>query len=86
MYNWHRTQQQKLWPIMEPIEKLLDFLKDKIPEVDRELEEPIRKLFNKFELVPKHEYEAHMDILSSLENQVSELEDRVKALEASSKP
>ena len=71
---------------MEPIEKLLNFLKDKIPEVDRELEEPIRKLFSKFELVPEHEYEAHMDILSSLENQVSELEDRVKALEASSKP
>ncbi len=70
---------------MEPIEQLLNFLKDKIPEVDRKLEEPIRKLFSKFELVPKHEYEAHMDILKSLENQVGELEDRVKDLETSSK-
>ena len=70
---------------MEPVEQLLNFLKDKIPEVDRKLEEPIRSLLSKFELVPKHEYEAHMDILKSLENQVGELETRVKNLEASSK-
>ena len=85
MYNWQRTLQNNLLIIMEPIEQLLNFLKDKIPEVDRKLEEPIRKLFSKFELVPKHEYEAHMDILKSLENQVGELEDRVKDLETSSK-
>ena len=70
---------------MEPVEQLLNFLKDKIPEVDRKLEEPIRNLLSKFELVPKHEYEAHMDILKSLENQVGELEKRVKSLEASAK-
>ena len=66
---------------MEPIEKMFAFLKDKIPEIDREIEEPIRNLMNKFELVPKHEYEAHMDILKSLENQVAELENRVKVIE-----
>ena len=67
--------------LMEPIEKMFTFLKEKIPEIDREIEEPIRNLMNKFELVPKHEYEAHMDILKSLENQVAELENRVKVIE-----
>ena len=67
--------------LMEPMEKLFTFLKEKIPEIDREIEEPIRNLMNKFELVPKHEYEAHIDILKSLENQVAELENRVKVIE-----
>ena len=70
--------------LMEPIEKMFTFLKEKIPEIDREIEEPIRNLMNKFELVPKHEYEAHMDILKSLENQVAELENRVKIIEGKS--
>ena len=70
--------------LMEPIEKIFTFLKEKIPEIDREIEEPIRNLMNKFELVPKHEYEAHMDILKSLENQVAELENRVKVIEGKS--
>ena len=69
---------------MEPIEKMFTFLKEKIPEIDREIEEPIRNLMNKFALVPKHEYEAHMDILKSLENQVAELENRVKVIEGKS--
>jgi ubiquinone biosynthesis protein UbiJ len=35
----------------------------------------------KFELVPKHEYQAHLDILKSLEIQVGTLEQRLKQLE-----
>ena len=66
---------------MEPIEKIISFLREKIPEVDRELEEPIKNLLSKFELIPKHEYEAHMEILKSLEVQVLELEERVRSLE-----
>ena len=70
---------------MEPIEKIISFLREKIPEVDRELEEPIKNLLSKFELIPKHEYEAHMEILKSLEVQVLELEERVRSLEGSKK-
>ena len=71
---------------MEPIEKIVSFLREKIPEVDRELEEPIKNLLSKFELIPKHEYDAHMEILKSLEVQVLELEERVQSLENSKKP
>ena len=71
--------------LMDPIERILDFLREKIPDVDRGLEEPIRNLLAKFELIPKSEYHAHMEILKSLESQVIELEERVKSLEASRK-
>ena len=71
---------------VEPIEKIISFLREKIPEVDRELEEPIKNLLSKFEMIPKHEYEAHMEILKSLEVQVLELEERVRSLEGSKKP
>ena len=64
----------------------ISFLREKIPEVDRELEEPIKNLLSKFELIPKQEYEAHMEILKSLEVQVLELEERVQSLESSKKP
>lgn len=66
---------------MDPIDRLLGFLKEQIPEIDRAVEEPIRKLLSKFELVPKHEYEAHTEILKSLEAQIKELESRVNTLE-----
>ena len=68
---------------MEPIESILNFLREKLPEVDQGLEEPIRSLLTKFELIPKQDYEAHMEILKSLESQVLELEERVLSLEAS---
>ena len=71
---------------MEPIERIISFLREKIPEVDRELEEPIKNLLSKFEMIPKHEYEAHMEILKSLEAQVLELEERVQSLESSKRP
>ena len=70
---------------MEPIERIISFLREKIHEVDRELVEPIRTLLSKFELIPKHQYEAHMEILKSLEVQVIELEERVQSLESSKK-
>ena len=71
---------------MEPIERIISFLREKIPEVDRELEEPIKNLLSKFEMIQKHEYEAHMEILKSLEAQILELEERVQSLESSKKP
>ena len=71
---------------MEPIERIISFLREKIPEVDRELEEPIRNLLSKVEMIPKPGYEAHMEILKSLEAQILELEERVQSLESSKKP
>ncbi len=74
-------------PLRAFIESLQDILRDKLPsealknDALNGIEETARELFAKFELVPKHEYEAHVDILASLEAQVATLEQRLAALE-----
>jgi BMFP domain-containing protein YqiC len=72
---------------MDPLRALLaylqDNLRDKLPtEALAGIEATARDLFAKFELVPKHEYEAHLDLLVSLQAQVATLEKRLAALEA----
>ena len=71
---------------MDPLQRLLNYIRatfgDVLPgEALAALEKTARGLFERFELVPKHEYDAHMDILASLNAQVAELEQRINALE-----
>ena len=70
----------------DPLSTLLDYIRttfaDAVPgDALATLEGTASALFERFELVPKHEYEAHLDILASLNAQVSELEQRLAALE-----
>jgi BMFP domain-containing protein YqiC len=67
---------------MDPIRHLIEFLNDRFGDLDAEFEARIRELFGRFELVPKHEYEAHLAVLESLEAEVRELETRLRALES----
>ena len=71
---------------MDPLRALIEYLqenfRDKLPtQALAGIEGTANELFAKFELVPKHEYQAHVDILASLEAQVASLETRLKALE-----
>ena len=71
---------------MDPLKKLLEHIRatfgDVLPgDALAALENTAGSLFERFELVPKHEYEAHLDILASLNAQVSDLEQRLAALE-----
>lgn len=69
-------------PLRAYIEYLQATLAGKLPaEALSAIESTAQDLFAKFELVPKHDYEAHLDVLKSLEAQVSSLEQRLKALE-----
>jgi BMFP domain-containing protein YqiC len=74
---------------MDPIRNLLDYLQnnfaDKLPkEALATVENAARELFSRFELVPKHEFEAQLQILASLEQQVAALEARLAELEQAS--
>jgi len=71
---------------MDPLRALIEYLRenfrDKLPtQAITGIEGTAKELFAKFELVPKHEYEAHLDMLASLEAQVASLEIRLNALE-----
>ena len=71
---------------MDPLRALIEYLqenfRDTLPsEALSGIERTAQDLFARFELVPKHEYEAHMDVLASLEAQVASLEARLNALE-----
>ncbi len=71
---------------MDPLQRFLEQVRmtlgDALPsDALQTLEANARSLFAQFELVPKHEYEAHMDILTSLNAQVAELEQRIAVLE-----
>ena len=69
---------------MDPIKVLLEFLQDNLSQLggQREvLEQRVREIFEKFELVPKQDYAAHLQLLHKLELQVSELEARLQTLE-----
>ena len=67
---------------MDPIRTLLEFLKERLPQFDAEIESRVREFFAKFELVPKHEYEAQLAVLTNIEAQVQQLESRLAELEA----
>ena len=70
---------------MDPLRQLLDRLMSVLPIPDpglkSALEHQLQGFFSKFELVPRHEYEAHLEVLKTLENQVAELEKRLANLE-----
>jgi BMFP domain-containing protein YqiC len=71
---------------MDPIKNLLDYLQnnfaDRLPQDGvAAIERTTRELFAKFELVPKHEFEAQVQILTSLQQQVADLEQRLAELE-----
>ena len=71
---------------MDPLSSLLQYFREHLadrlpPETLQQLEQTAQGLFAQFELVPKHEFETHMEVLSSLNTQVEELEQRLKALE-----
>ena len=71
---------------MDPIKNLLEYLQnnfaDNLPQgALAGIENAARELFSRFELVPKHEFEAQIQILASLEQQVSDLEARLTELE-----
>ncbi|NOX49889.1 MAG: accessory factor UbiK family protein [Gammaproteobacteria bacterium] len=65
---------------MDPIATLLDLIRAKMPD-STALEAQIGDLMARFELVPKHEYEAHMALLTTLQTQVQSLESRLEDLE-----
>lgn len=67
---------------MDPIRALIEFLKERLPQVDADFESRIHEIFSRFELVPKHEFAAHMQVLRTLEAQVAELEGRLAQLES----
>lgn len=71
---------------MDPLRALIEYLQESLGEnlpneALKGIERTAQDLFARFELVPKHEYEAHLDILASLEAQVTSLEARLDALE-----
>ena len=67
---------------MDPIQTLLSLLRTiaPSPEVFSTLEARVQDIFKSFALVPRAEYEAHMDILETLRNQVTDLEARLDTL------
>ena len=73
---------------MDPVKDLLDYLQtnfaDKLPQdAVSAVESAANELFARFELVPKHEFEAQVQILAALQQQVASLERRLQALEPS---
>ncbi len=71
---------------MEPLRSLLERLQAALPasmrspEIDAQLETAAARFFANFELVPKREYEAHVQIVDRLEARVAELETQIAAL------
>jgi BMFP domain-containing protein YqiC len=68
-----------------PLEALISRLRDSLG--DRAPEERIRPVldgfFERFQLVPRHEYDTHLADLAKLEDTVSRLEERIAELERS---
>jgi BMFP domain-containing protein YqiC len=71
---------------MDPLRAFIDLIQQNLgghipQDTLRSFETATLEYMAKFELVPKHEYEAHLDILKSLQAQVGTLEQRLKQLE-----
>ena len=67
---------------MDPITTLITNLQKVLPQIDQSAAPHIRQVMDKFALVPKHEYEAQIQILRTLEAQVQELEAQIAELQA----
>ncbi len=72
---------------MEPLRLLIERLTEALPaalrsaDIDAQLEAATTRFFANFELVPKRDYEAHVQIVDQLEARVAELESQIAALE-----
>lgn len=64
---------------MDPIATLLNFLRSVAPskEAFTLIENKVNDIFQSFALVPRQEYEAHLEVLETLRQQVAQLEARV---------
>ena len=77
---------------MEPLRAFLERLQEALPpslrsaEIDAQLEAAAARFFANFELVPRREYQAHVQIVDQLEARVTELEAQITALEADTSP
>ena len=69
---------------MDPIQTLLSFLRSALPTTNTfaPIEAKVNEIFSSFALVPKHEYEAHLQVLKTLEQQVADLETRLQQIES----
>lgn len=75
---------------MDPISQILNALRAALPDqfsaaisdAEAALRSRLSGLFDEFEWVPKHEYNAHIELLQTLAAQVGELEQRLNELEA----
>ena len=64
------------------VEQLLAFLRQTLGSSNVHLfEDKLRDFLDQFALVPKHEYQAHLEKLETLERQVADLEARLHNLE-----
>ena len=70
---------------MDPLQTLLTFLRSVAPsgEAFEVVEAKVQEIFHSFALVPKHELEAHLEILETLKSQVTHLEARLDELNRS---
>ena len=69
-----------------PLDTLIGRLRDALgglaPDAAFERMRPVLDgFFEQFQLVPRHEYDAHLASMAKLERTVSELEDRIADLE-----
>ena len=68
----------------DPLSALFEILRNQIPQATLlEVQGKVRRLFNHLELVPKKDFEAHLDVVETLNQQVDDLEHRLKLLEQS---
>lgn len=65
---------------MDPIRSLLTLIQTHASDMPAELEKAVSDFMKRFALVPRHEYEAHLSLLKTLEQQVADLEARLDAL------
>lgn len=67
---------------MDPMTSFLEQLRTLIPDLDRTVEAGLKDLCDRFALVPRTEYDRQVAMLHRLEDQVEELEERLRQLES----
>lgn len=76
---------------MDPIQSLLERLRTLLPatlqgsDFEASMARQVQTFFAHFELVPKHEFEAQVQLLESLEAQIASLESRLATLDQGAK-
>ena len=72
------TQQPPIDALLEGIRALFDAT----PTANDQLRGVIEGVFKQFQLVPKREFDGHLNALEQLEATVAQLEERIKELES----